>query len=120
MTSVIPEYPTLKQLGPKEWESLEKVEWDACGLEGSVPVGFITDGASTPRVLWALFPPLDKYSMAALVHDYLYRNNVFTRKWCDKVFLALMVHLEIPRWKRQSMYRAVRWFGRKPYKKNSP
>jgi len=117
MTDVTPDYPTLKQLGPKEWESLEEVEWSAHGFEGIVPVGFVTDGASTPRVLWALFPPLDKYSMAALVHDYLYQNNSFGRKACDKVFLELMVHLDVARWKRQAMYRAVRLGGWRPYKK---
>lgn len=37
----------------------------------SVPLGFITDLASVPRVLWALLPPHGRYAKAAILHDYL-------------------------------------------------
>ena len=33
--------------------------------------GFITDGASVPRILWPLFPSWGRYSRAAVIHDYL-------------------------------------------------
>lgn len=36
-----------------------------------VPAGFITDGASVPRLLWPLFPSWGRYSRAAVLHDYL-------------------------------------------------
>jgi len=119
MTSVTPEYPTIKQIGPKEWKNLEEVHWEACGLSGDVAVGFITDFASTPRFLWGIFPPMGKYSIAALVHDDLYRENKFARKVCDAIFLALMVFLGVGKWSRNTMHRAVRMFGRGPYKKGS-
>lgn len=46
------------------------------GHEGSgrvieVPAGFVTDGASVPRLLWPLFPSWGRYSRAAVIHDYL-------------------------------------------------
>lgn len=37
----------------------------------SVPRGYLTDGASVPRVLWALIPPHGAYGAAAIVHDIL-------------------------------------------------
>ncbi len=115
-TSVVPEYPTIKQLGPKEWENIESVKWKACDKQGTVQPGFKSDFASTPRALWAIFPPMGKYSIAALVHDNLYRYNKYERKLCDQIFLALMIELGVAKWSRQSMYRAVRMFGSKPYK----
>lgn len=38
-----------------------------------VPAGFKTDFASIPWGFRNLFPPLGKYSRAAVVHDFLYR-----------------------------------------------
>ena len=40
-----------------------------------VPKGFITDGASVPRFLWGLFPPVSDYFAAAILHDYLLSLN---------------------------------------------
>jgi hypothetical protein len=36
-----------------------------------VPAGFITDGASVPRFLWAICPTWGSYSRAAVIHDFL-------------------------------------------------
>ena len=39
-----------------------------------IPVGFITDFASTPRLLWVFLPPTGRWSKAAVVHDMLYQH----------------------------------------------
>jgi hypothetical protein len=39
-----------------------------------VPAGFITDFASTPRIVWALIPPTGRWSKAAVVHDDCYQH----------------------------------------------
>ena len=39
----------------------------------TVPSGFITDLASTPRILWAFIAPFD-VARAAIVHDLLYKS----------------------------------------------
>ncbi len=36
-----------------------------------VPNGFVTDGASIPRILWVFLPSWGTYSRAAVVHDFL-------------------------------------------------
>ncbi len=81
----------------------------------TVPVGVITDLASVPRLLWTIFPPLGKYSKAAILHDYLYDQAIGTKEWADKIFLEAMEVLGVPKWRRILMYWAVRLFGRGRY-----
>lgn len=40
-----------------------------------VPAGFRTDLASTPKILWSIYPASGRYSYAAVVHDYLYSKD---------------------------------------------
>ena len=77
----------------------------------TVPLGFLTDFASVPRPFWIIFPPDGQYTQAAVVHDYLYATKSYERKYCDKVFLEAMEVLNVPKWKRKIIYRAVRMFG---------
>ena len=48
-----------------------------CGM--TVPPGFVTDGATVPRPLWWLFPPVGRYFLAAALHDYLLDSGVHWR-----------------------------------------
>ena len=41
-----------------------------------VPDGFVTNFASTPRIVWPLFPPTGSYAQAAIVHDKVFLANV--------------------------------------------
>ncbi len=80
-----------------------------------VPAGNVTDLASVPRLLWALFPPNGRYAKAAIIHDYLYANALRTKSAADRIFLDGMTVLGVPKWKRTVMYWAVRLFGRGRY-----
>lgn len=52
-----------------------------------VPEGFETNFASTPKLIWNLFPPIDKWTNASILHDWLYEGHgVANRKEADKVF----------------------------------
>ena len=73
-----------------------------------VPSGFETDLASIPRIFTPLFPKNGRHRAAAIVHDYLCRTNYEPRSMADKVFLEAMKVLEVPRWRRWSMFAAVR------------
>ena len=44
-------------------------------IEMSIPEGFESDRASVPRIFWSIIPPLGKYSIGALIHDWLYRTH---------------------------------------------
>ena len=84
----------------------------------TVPVGFESDGASVPRFLWSLMPPISSYTQAAFGHDYLYKEHdpMRDRKQADKFFRDAMVFLGVGLLKRNTMYRAVRLFGRGAWK----
>ena len=96
----------------------------------TVPIGFITDLASTPRLLWNVIAPFD-VARAAIVHDLLYkaiRNYRWmkgaigedkkliasAKKAADKVFLLAMKDSDpkVSGWKRYSAWKAVDLFGR--------
>jgi hypothetical protein len=85
------------------------------GKEITVPVGFMTDFASVPRLFWRLAPPWGLYSRAAVVHDWLYQSGAFDKETTDLIFKALMVRYGVPAWKAQLMYAAVKWFGGKAW-----
>jgi hypothetical protein len=96
----------------------------------TVPTGFITDLASTPRLLWNVIAPFD-VARAAIVHDLLYKS-IRQYRWkkglieedkeliknakvaADKVFLLAMKDAEpkVSGWKIYSAWKAVNLFGR--------
>jgi len=53
-----------------------------------VPKGFESDGCSMPRFFWRLFGhPFDmQYLREAILHDYLYKMQMFNRKVADTIF----------------------------------
>jgi hypothetical protein len=96
----------------------------------TVSSGFITDLASTPRILWAFIAPFD-VARAAIVHDLLYKS-IRQYRWkkglieedkeliknakvaADKVFLLAMKDAQpkVSGWKIYSAWKAVDLFGR--------
>lgn len=112
-------YPAVRQVNSREWELLEDLEYHV-GSEDStdiiiVPKGFITDFASSPKWTWWIVPPFGRYSPCAVIHDFLYRNGLRTRKECDDIFLEAMVVMDVPVWQRNLIYGSVRIFGGPAY-----
>jgi len=81
----------------------------------TVPVGFITDLASIPRIFWTILPPNGKYAKAAVIHDYLYANKIKTKEYADNIFLEAMEVLGVEETKRYIIYYAVKAFGKGAY-----
>lgn len=87
----------------------------------TVPAGYLTDGASVPRLFWNMIPPWGAYGQAAVVHDLLceyltvVRNGKperITRARCDEILNEAMYALQVPDAKRMTIYGAVclyRW-----------
>lgn len=65
---------------------------DVYVLGHRIPAGFLTDAATTPRVLWPLFPPVGKWTRSAILHDYLLTAR--TRDYADAVFLRALVECD--------------------------
>jgi len=73
----------------------KKIRWtpDEAGTtlpNVTVPVGFVTDFASIPRVAWSMLPPDGNYTYPAVVHDFLYWSQTTTRKQADEIFRLMM------------------------------
>jgi hypothetical protein len=106
----------LRLHGNYSWELLTAFEYHIGDYPSErvirVPAGTVTDLASVPRVLWAIFPPHGKYAKAAIVHDYLYAQAIGTKAEADSIFNEAMAVLGVPKWRRRLMYAAVRLFGR--------
>ena len=81
-----------------------------------VPVNFLTDFASVPRIplIYAIFG--NTSHSAATLHDYLYSGlQDISRKDADAVFLEAMESRKQSKWHRKVMWKAVRWFGKDNY-----
>lgn len=81
---------------------------DAAGVQ--IASGKITDGASVPRLLWPLFPPVGRYLIAAAVHDHLLEAGVPWRI-ANRKFKQILVESTIPRWRRRMMVAGVSIWG---------
>jgi len=77
----------------------------------TVPVGFVTDFASSPPPVWFIIPPWGKYGKAAIIHDYLYQTKQRSRKEADLIFREAMTVLGVAKWRVFLMYYGVRIFG---------
>jgi|SRR5690625_4752075 len=84
----------------------------------TIPKGFIWDLSSVPRFLWSLFAPDGDYEIASLIHDYLYINKTYSRKFADKEMLiwSRVLNSTSNKWSIRNLdnwvrYYAVRGFG---------
>lgn len=82
----------------------------------NVPAGYLTDGASVPRLFWSLIPPWGIYGQAAVVHDIMCEYLSITkegtpfrvsRKVCDDILLQAMEVIGVPWLTRQAIHKAV-------------
>ena len=101
-----------------QWITLEEVSLTIPdGRIITVPVGFVYDKASVPRIAWWWLPRDDRYVIdAALFHDYLYVTQKIEGEWiqrieADQIFYGLMRQAGMRWTKAQLAYRAVRFGG---------
>lgn len=85
-----------------------------------VPQGFKTDLASTPNVVWRMFPKLGPWTGAAIIHDYLYREKPgdVSRYEADRIFYQLLREDGVLHGIARIMYRAVREFGENAWRRH--
>lgn len=86
----------------------------------TVPKGFITDLASTPRLLWPLYAPNDTRTIRpAILHDYMYRCDTnTTRLEADAIFYYALLNQGVGKWTARKYYWGVRLFGFSSYTNN--
>jgi hypothetical protein len=81
------------------------------GEQVVVPIGALSDGASTPPEVWNLIPPFGVYWPAAYMHDFLYRCTQRTKAECDALFDEAMKTLGTNPLVRLAIYHAVALAG---------
>jgi len=118
--AILKDLGTVDSAGRAEYELTQPLVFDqrvnGGGLKFTVPRGFVTNMASTPRLLWSIFPPAGKWNRAAILHDYLYSPNACCSRFlADCLFREAMATLNVPWWRRVLMYYAVRLFGAGSY-----
>ncbi|MFJ2713254.1 DUF1353 domain-containing protein [Pseudomonas sp. NPDC087346] len=114
-----------KVLGKDYWRVTKDFRYYIRSKEGGewvyVPAGYLTDGASVPRLFWSLLPPWGAYGQAAVVHDVVCEylsitvNGVprsITRKVCDEILFEAMAVLNVPAYKRRIIELGVNSFRR--------
>ena len=77
----------------------------------TVPKGYISDGASIPRVFHRIWHPFTTESWrAATVHDYLYSHlhHKFSKEFADILLKEMIKHDGGSKWMQWCFYRAVR------------
>lgn len=84
-----------------------------------VPVGFVTDFASIPRVFWSSLRPDGLYAYAAIIHDYLYWEQTLSREQSDAAFKACMEDFKISAATVWAVHIGVRLGGKAAWKENA-
>ena len=64
----------------RRWEVVEGYVYNYDGDNLLIPKGFVFDGASIPRLFWAVLSPTGLLLIPGLFHDYGYRYDYL---WCD-------------------------------------
>lgn len=84
-----------------------------------VPVGFVTDFASIPRIFWSVLPPDDLYTYAAIIHDFLYWEQPVSREEADLILKFAMQDFKVDSATIQTIYGGVRVGGNVAWKSNA-
>lgn len=82
---------------------------DKQGDVWTVPAGYVVNGASIPRAVWASVggPWSGKYRNASVVHDYLTGERISTSKIVHRLFYEGMIHSGVSKARARIMYAAV-------------
>lgn len=99
------------KVGKRRWQLKRPWRTPYC----TVPKGFITDGATIPRIAWAFTGPGEELFEAAVIHDYLYAHGIGDKRQADKAFYKVALDHGVKQWKAWIAYQAVKIFGRGMY-----
>lgn len=93
--------------GTVKYEILEDVQYRSY----VVPKGFISDGATVPKLFWSVFPPVDIYFKSCILHDWLVTKTAMKWKDAADVFYESLLDDGVSKTKALIMSRAVRVWG---------
>ena len=96
----------VEQISARRWRLLEPLTW----REWTVPAGFVTDFASSPRWAWPIVPQTGRHAWACVLHDWWYQggDQGKSREQADVAFLVALLEAGVTPEKAVLMYRCVR------------
>jgi Protein of unknown function (DUF1353) len=104
---------TVRRASDLLWEVVEPLVYHGRRETFVVPAGFLTDFASVPRVLVWLFPRFGRYTMAAVLHDWLVTAGItsgaVSSRDADGLFRRVLREEDVPPVRRWLMWAGVRW-----------
>jgi hypothetical protein len=103
----------VRQADEQFWELTRPLEYRGNTDTFVVPAGMLTDFASVPRPFVWFIPQYGRYTMAAILHDYLWSRLAARGKlsWidADAIFRRALRELGVAFLRRWVMWAAVRW-----------
>ena len=104
---------TVRRRDDRHWTVVEPLVYRGRTDTFVVPAGFPTDFASVPRVAVWLIPRFGRYTLAAILHDWLctegIRSGAVSSRDADGIFRRVMRELGVPVVRRWLMWAGVRW-----------
>ena len=117
----------------RQWQLTE--DWHCMLPDGTpivIPRGFVSDGASAPRLFWPLMPPAGPLLAPSLIHDFAYRYDYLWthdgnggylkhregagRDYWDRLFHELGIELVGRNLFTLPAHRVMRLLGRKAWR----
>ena len=104
---------TVRRATDQLWEVVEPQVYRGARDTFVVPAGFRTDFASVPRVVVWLIPRFGRYTLAAVLHDWLVTEGIsggaVSPRDADGLFRRALRELDVPPLRRWLMWCGVRW-----------
>lgn len=119
----------MERVGDRHWKLTHPLVYEGKRDTFTIPAGYVTDFASVPRMLQWFAPSTGKYTLAAVLHDYLcdsldgdgvatfvsYPDPIHIAAMCitsrdvDGLFRRVMREQGVPLALRWFMWTGVRW-----------
>jgi hypothetical protein len=103
----------VRRLDDERWVLVDPIIYQGNEDTWAIPVGFVTDFASVPRVAVWLIPRFGRFTPAAILHDWLVndgiRGGLISPVDADGVFRRVMRELGVPPVRRWLAWAGVRW-----------
>lgn len=100
---------TVRRRDDNSWTVVERLVYRGRRDTFVVPAGFPTDFASVPRVVVWLVPRFGRYTLPAILHDWLVSEGLVSPRDADGIFRRSMRELGVPVVRRWLMWTGVRW-----------
>ena len=104
---------TVRRATDQLWEVVAPLVYHGNRDTFVVPAGFRTDFASVPRVVVWLIPRFGRYTMAAVLHDWLVTAGIaggaVSSRDADGLFRRVLHEEGVPPVRRWLMWTGVRW-----------